>query len=97
MALQLTHDRVGGVGGELDATVGLEPVDRFQQPHRRHLHEVVEWLAAVAEPAGEVLGEAKVGLDQLRPKRGVTALRELGELVTELLAFGGVEGHPPAA
>ena len=54
-----------GVGGELHAALQVEPVDRLDQPDRGDLGEVVEPLAAVAEPAGEVLHQRQVQLDQL--------------------------------
>src|SRR5450432_3434455 len=50
--LDLAHDRGRGVGRELDAALKVESVDRLDQPDGRDLGEVVEPLAAVAEPAG---------------------------------------------
>ena len=63
--LDLADDRRGRVGRELDPALEVEPVDRLDQPDRRHLDQVVERLAAVAEPAGEVLDQRQVHLDQL--------------------------------
>ena len=43
----------------------VEPVDRLDQPDRGDLGQVVEPLAPVAEPAGQVLDQGQVQLDQL--------------------------------
>jgi len=43
----------------------VETVDRLDQPDGRDLDEVVDRLAAVAEPARQVLGEVEVHLDEL--------------------------------
>ena len=96
VALQLAHDRRGGVGGELEAPLGVEPVDRLEQAEGGHLHEVVEGLAPVGEPAGEVLGQAHVGGDQLVAQGTVARLGVLLELGAELVPLLGVEGHRQA-
>jgi hypothetical protein len=49
-------------------TRGVEPVDRRDQPERAHLQQVVEGLAAVAEPPGEVTDQRKVLLDEDLPQ-----------------------------
>jgi hypothetical protein len=43
----------------------VEPVDRLNQPDRRDLDQVVERLAAVAEPPRQVFDERQVHLDEL--------------------------------
>ena len=63
--LQLADDRPGREGGEVDAAGRVEPVDRLDQRHRRHLHEVVQRLAPVEEASGELVGQPEVGGDQL--------------------------------
>ena len=65
MPLDLAHDGGRGVGGKLHAALQVEPVDRLDQPDRGDLGEVVEPLAAVAEPAREVLHQRQVQLDQV--------------------------------
>ena len=64
VALDLADDRRGGVGRELDAALEVEAVDRLDQADRADLDEVVVGLAAVAEPAGQVLDQGQVQLDQ---------------------------------
>ena len=65
VALDLADDRRGGVRRELDAALGLEPVDRLDQPDRADLDQVLEGLAAVAEAAGAVLDQREVEVDQV--------------------------------
>ena len=43
VALQLADDGRCGVGGELDLTVRVEPVDRLHQADRSDLHEILNW------------------------------------------------------
>ena len=64
VALDLADDRRRGVRRELHAALGVEPVDRLDQADGGDLDEVVERLAAVAEPAGAVLHQGQV---QVRP------------------------------
>ena len=45
------------------------------QGHGRDLHEVVERLPPVGEAAGDLSGQAEVGLDELVAERGVTGER----------------------
>ena len=87
VALQLADDGVGGVGGELDLAAGSKRSTALMQADRRDLHEVVEGLAAVAEAAGQVLGQPEVGLDQLVAERGSRVLSELGELLAQLVRW----------
>ena len=74
VALDLADDRRGGVRRELDAAVGVEAVDRLDQPDRADLDEVLERLAAVAEAAGAVLDQRQVQVHQ-RVAGGVPARR----------------------
>ena len=65
MALELALDRGGGEGRELEPPPGVETLDGLEEPHRRDLHEVVDRLAAVRVPPGEVGRERAVRLDEL--------------------------------
>jgi len=51
----LAVDRGDGEGQEVDAAVGVEPVDGLDQSDRGHLLEVVEVLTPVGMLAGNVL------------------------------------------
>ncbi len=86
---------MGGVGGELDAPLGVEPLDRLQQADRRHLDQVVEGLAPVGEPASQVAGEGEVPLDQPGRRLLAAGLDVEVEEPAELLAAGCVERHQP--
>jgi hypothetical protein len=82
--LDLAGDRRHGEGEELHATGRVEPVDRRDQAERADLEQVVEGLAAVAEPAGEVPDEGKVLLHEdlaepLAPRVVLLQRRQLGE------------------
>src|SRR2546428_13947451 len=90
MPLQLSDDRGRRVGRELEATLGVETVDGLEQAHRRHLHEVVEWLPAVHEASSEVLGEAQVGLYEMVAQLGVAGATELLEGPAQRVAVRGV-------
>src|SRR6266508_4491574 len=65
MPLQLAEDGRGGEGRELEATGGIEALDRLEQSDERDLDEVVARLATVREPAGEEVGQRGVFLDEL--------------------------------
>ena len=96
MTLQLTDDRRCRVRRELEAAIGVEPVDRFQQADGRDLDQVVERLAAVGEPSREVLGQTEVSCDELVAQRGVARRGVVGELLAELGPLIVVEGHRSA-
>ncbi len=89
--LDLTDDRRGRVGGELHATVRVEAVDGLDQPDGGDLREVVQRLAAVAEPACQVLDERQVHAHQ-----PVAQLRVLRTAVLQRAQFEE-EGARPAA
>ena len=59
-----------GIANERKSTprVGFEPVDGVDQPDRRDLLEVVQVLAPVPMPAGDVVRHRQVSLDQLGPQ-----------------------------
>ena len=59
-----------GVAGELAAAARVVPVDRVHQADHGHLGQVVDRLAAVAEAAGQALGEGDVVLDGLAAQVG---------------------------
>ena len=63
--LDLSENRRRRVGGKLQAAVGIEAINGLQQSDRADLHQVGHWLVATAEPAGEVLHERHVHLDEL--------------------------------
>src|SRR5439155_8210624 len=63
--LQLAEDRRGGERRELEPPIGIETLDRLEQAHQRHLNEVVAWLAAIREAAGEEVRQRGVLLDEL--------------------------------
>src|SRR4029078_5124131 len=54
-----------GVGGQLDAALEVEAVDRLDQPDRADLDEILELLAAVRVATREGAHEGHVLLDQL--------------------------------
>ena len=57
--LQLADNRRRGIGGELDLAAGVEAVDGLDEADRADLDEVVDRLAAVTEPAREVLHQVR--------------------------------------
>jgi hypothetical protein len=77
--LELADDRWGGVGGELDVAVRVEPVDGLDQPDPRHLDQVVEGLPPAGEPASEILDQAEVRLDELVASVRILAFTEIPE------------------
>ena len=64
VAADLADDRRHGIGGELDATLELEAVDRLDQADRAHLDEVVDGLAAARVAPCERVDERHHLLDQ---------------------------------
>jgi hypothetical protein len=86
VTLELAHDRDRGEGRELDVAIGIEPIDRVQQPQARHLGEVVDRLPSSGEAPREVLGERKEHLDEPVACRGI--VRQAFEQLTLGLAIG---------
>ena len=65
VAPDLAGDRRDGEGEEVDAAVGVEPVHGADQTDGAGLFEVLERLAAAAEPPGDVLNDGQMTGDQL--------------------------------
>ena len=98
MTADLAADRRHGEGEEVGAALGREPVDRVDQPDRRHLHEIVQRLAAAREPAGDVLGHRQVPGDQYVAHRLPTGVvggerGVLGQQRDEVAVLGVGRGH----
>ena len=72
VAFELAEDRRRGEGGEGDAALGIEAVDRAQQAEVRHLQQVVEGLARSPVAERQPLGEVQVSAHELFPDRRVT-------------------------
>ena len=93
VAAHLAGDRRDRERQEVDAARGLEPVDGADQTDRRDLFEVVDVVAAVGEPVGDVVGHRQVAGDQLGAQPGLArvARREpapLGEQRGEVRVLG---------
>jgi hypothetical protein len=73
VALDLADDVRRRVGGELDAAVEVEAVDRLDQADAADLDEILELLAAVAVAPRQRADEREVLLDELL-SRGEVAL-----------------------
>jgi hypothetical protein len=91
MALQLAEDGRRGEGGEGDAALGVEAVDRVHQPQARHLEKVVEGLVRAAVALGEAFREGQVAPHELLARRGVA---RPDEVVPEPLLAGEVLLRP---
>jgi len=65
VALQLAGDRRDGERRELAAALGVEAVDRAEQPDAGDLDEVVERLGAAVVAPGQAAGEREEALDEL--------------------------------
>ena len=76
-------------GPNVHAAGRVEPVDGRDQAQRADLQQVVEGLAAVAEPPGEVPDEGQVLLNHTSDKGAIR--RAIGEarLITPLRSAGG--------
>src|SRR5207302_2875569 len=66
VALDLTGDREGGERGELETEVGVEAVDRLDQPEVTDLDDVVERLAPVLKLPRQEVDEVAIGVNELR-------------------------------
>ena len=65
MPLDLAEDRRRRVRRELQPALGIEPVDRLDQPDRADLDEIGHRLVAAGEPARQIVDQRHVQLDQL--------------------------------
>ena len=74
VAFELAEDRRRGEGGEGDAALGVEAVDRVDQAEAGDLEEVVEGLAGAAVAQRQPLGERQVAAHQLLADRRVAGL-----------------------
>jgi hypothetical protein len=81
VALELADDGRRGIGRELDLALQVEAVDGLQQPDGAHLDQVLQRLAAVAEPPRQVLDQGQVQPDQLLAQGRVAGLDEAPEQV----------------
>src|SRR5204863_9747009 len=71
VALELAEDAGDGEGGEADTALGVEAVDRVDQPDARHLLEVLQRDRLAAVAVGEPTGQRQEALDQLSSGRPV--------------------------
>ena len=65
VALQLAEDGGDGEGREGGPALRVEPVDRLDQGHARHLHQVVERLGTPRVAGGEPARQRHEALHQL--------------------------------
>src|SRR5512143_2255478 len=72
MPLDLADDVRRRIGGQLDAALDVEAVDRLDQADGADLDEVLELLAAVGVAPGEGTDEGHVLLDELLPSLEVS-------------------------
>src|SRR5580693_5115049 len=93
MPLYLSDNGRRRICRELDAAAEVEPVDGLDQPDRGHLGQVVEPLAAVPEPAGQVLDQRQVQLDQFAPY-ALPLLISLGQRYQPLEQLPGAPAFP---
>jgi hypothetical protein len=91
--LQLADDGGGGEGRELQATSGVEALDRLEKAEQGHLDQVLDGFAPVLEAPGEVLGQTHLRAHDLVPQGAVAGGGVLLQLAAELVALGRLEGH----
>jgi hypothetical protein len=91
MALELAENRGDGESREGSATLGIEPIDRLDEPNARNLDQVVEWLGSSRVPGRQPPGERHEPVDQLLSdgRRAV-----LGESPQELSLIGELLTRP---
>src|SRR5262245_21667616 len=65
MALELAEDGGDGEGRERGSALGVEAVDRLDEPDARDLHEVVEGLGPAGVTRRQAPGERHEATDQL--------------------------------
>src|SRR4051794_23741033 len=73
VALELSRDRRHSERREGGTAFQIESVDGLQQPHRRDLNKVVEWLRATVVTLRQVRGQRKVTLQELVAGRQIAA------------------------
>src|SRR5215212_359067 len=71
VTLQLAQNGGCGKARELRAAIRIEPVDRFDQPEARHLHEVVERLIRIGVAPRKITCERQESLHELLACRAV--------------------------
>ena len=72
--------------------IGVEPVDRLDEPEPRDLDQIVERLAAVHEPARDVARDPQMILDELVAKTRIARVAVAREALVGL-AFRTLVGH----
>src|SRR5439155_17029293 len=100
MALELAQDRRDGVAGEGDVAIGVEAVDRLDEPERRDLEEVLERLLGALVAARELARQQQEALDERLARRGVAvalvAQEQLAVLASPLRPARGGVAHVAA-
>ena len=86
MPLELAVDRRRRERRELQAPIGIEPLDRLEHPHERDLDQIVERLTPIRVATGQVRRERPVRLDQLVARPPVPSSAVLLELGPQILA-----------
>ncbi len=76
VALELAEDRRRGKGGEGDAALGVEAIDRVEQAEVGDLEQIVEGLAGAAVAQGKPLGKGHVAPHQLLANGGIVVADE---------------------
>ena len=96
MAFQFSDDRVGGVSRKLDPAVGVETVQRFQQPEGCHLHQVVQRFPPVGETPGQVFGQTEVRGYQLVAQSRVPVAGRTTQIAPVAPGAGSAQGSLPS-
>jgi hypothetical protein len=76
MALQFSHDRMGGVSRELDTAFGVETVDGLYEAQGSHLHEIVQRFPAVGETPGKVFRQSQMRGYEFIAQRRIVSVSE---------------------
>ena len=86
VALELAQDRRRRKGRERDAAIGIEAVDRLQQPERRDLDEILGLRVVMPVALGEVPGERQELGRQRVACRDITMVAIALEQTADLVA-----------
>jgi hypothetical protein len=86
--LDLAGDGGHGVGEEVAAAFGVEPVDRLDEAEVRRLHQVLHGLAAGAVPQGDARRDRDVHDDEPLTQPGALGL--VGAFAELLHDLGGL-------